>query len=284
VFFDRDWHEIGTKDCLIDYIEIITTIDARALAGAPLSTFSVARRMSWAAKRETTRVEDIAYSLMGIFDIHMPLLYGEGEKSFIRLQEEIMRNSDDQSIFAWKCNGLTAIRQLLARSPNDFAESRNIFPLGVLSKSGPFTMTNSGLHVSLFLIPCDETNRIYRACLDCQSDAFPYSPVIYLRKLTDYRSQYVRIWPDTLDKIGSSAKSGGKYTSVYVTQEDSQLFHQLGKLRGLILFSIEARYGWGDYNLILVFPTDQWDPQTEIFQSAATVGKAGVLLFKRRPA
>ena len=95
VFSDRDWHEIGTKDCLIGYLEMITTIDARALASAPLRTFSVARRMSWAAKRGTTRVEDIAYSLMEIFDIHMPLLYGEGEKSSIRLQEEIMRNSDD---------------------------------------------------------------------------------------------------------------------------------------------------------------------------------------------
>jgi hypothetical protein len=278
VFFDRDWHEIGTKESLIDYLDKITTIDVLALAGEPLSNFSVARRMSWAAKRETTRAEDIAYSLMGIFDIHMPLLYGEGEKSFIRLQEEIMRNSDDQSIFAWKRSDF--YRQLLARSPNDFAESRNIFPLGILGKSGPFAMTNSGLQVSLFLIPCDETKGIYRACLDCQSGEFPYSPAIYLKKLTDYGSQYIRIRSDTLDKIGSSEKSGGEYASVYVRQHDSQLLRQLDELRGLNLFSIETRNKWGNGDLIQIFPTEQWDPQTEIFQTPVTVGKAGALLFE----
>jgi hypothetical protein len=57
--------------------------------------------MSWASKRETTRSEDTAYCLLGIFDVNMPLLYGEGEKAFVRLQEEIMKNSDDQSLFAW---------------------------------------------------------------------------------------------------------------------------------------------------------------------------------------
>jgi hypothetical protein len=58
--------------------------------------------MSWAAKRQTTKVEDCAYSLMGIFGINMPLLYGEGELAFVRLQEELMKVSDDYSIFAWK--------------------------------------------------------------------------------------------------------------------------------------------------------------------------------------
>jgi hypothetical protein len=58
--------------------------------------------MSWASNRQTTRVEDIAYSLLGIFDINMPMLYREGEKAFIRLQEEIIKKSNDLSIFAWK--------------------------------------------------------------------------------------------------------------------------------------------------------------------------------------
>ena len=50
---------------------------------------SVADRMGWASRRQTTRTEDIAYCLLGIFDVHMPLLYGEGEKAFVRLQEEM---------------------------------------------------------------------------------------------------------------------------------------------------------------------------------------------------
>ena len=56
--------------------------------------------MSWAAKRETTRPEDIAYCLMGIFNVNMALLYGEGRKAFIRLQEEILKSTDDESLFA----------------------------------------------------------------------------------------------------------------------------------------------------------------------------------------
>ncbi|KAI1786232.1 hypothetical protein LXA43DRAFT_1034709 [Ganoderma leucocontextum] len=52
---------------------------------------------------ETTRVEDQAYSLLGLFDIHMPTIYGEGERAFRRLQEEIMRRIPDQSLFAWTC-------------------------------------------------------------------------------------------------------------------------------------------------------------------------------------
>ena len=57
--------------------------------------------MSWAANRGTTRVEDEAYCLLGLFGISMPTLYGEGRKAFYRLQEEILRTSEDTSLFAW---------------------------------------------------------------------------------------------------------------------------------------------------------------------------------------
>jgi hypothetical protein len=66
-----------------------------------MAQFSISQRMAWASKRSTTRIEDMAYSLLGIFDINMPLLYGEGLKAFKRLQEEIIRVSSDQSILAW---------------------------------------------------------------------------------------------------------------------------------------------------------------------------------------
>ena len=66
-----------------------------------INSASVAQKMSWASRRTTTRLEDVAYSLMGIFDVNMPLLYGEGQKAFMRLQHEIVRVSDDESIFAW---------------------------------------------------------------------------------------------------------------------------------------------------------------------------------------
>jgi hypothetical protein len=62
---------------------------------------SVAQKMAWAAYRETTKVEDIVYCLLGIFDVNMPLLYREGQKSFIRLQKEIINGLNDLFIFTW---------------------------------------------------------------------------------------------------------------------------------------------------------------------------------------
>ncbi|EME38996.1 hypothetical protein DOTSEDRAFT_48432, partial [Dothistroma septosporum NZE10] len=65
---------------------------------------SVAQRLSWAAGRKTTRPEDRAYSLFGLLQVNMPLLYGEGERAWLRLQQEIVRSSGDESIFAWEGN------------------------------------------------------------------------------------------------------------------------------------------------------------------------------------
>jgi Cdc6-like AAA superfamily ATPase len=91
-FFSKDWEQLGDKSSLEQHICEITGIPVKALQGAPLSDFSVTERMSWAGKRETTRREDKAYSLLGIFGVHMPLIYGEGrEKSLERLQLEIER-------------------------------------------------------------------------------------------------------------------------------------------------------------------------------------------------
>ncbi|KAM7186213.1 HET domain containing protein [Naviculisporaceae sp. PSN 640] len=105
-FHGSDWGCIGTRTALQPVIHDITDIDPRCFGASDLSGFPVAQRMSWAAKRQTTRIEDEAYCLMGIFGINIPLLYGEGKHAFRRLQEEIIRRSTDDSIFA------------TARSPN----------------------------------------------------------------------------------------------------------------------------------------------------------------------
>ncbi|EIW51966.1 uncharacterized protein TRAVEDRAFT_86424, partial [Trametes versicolor FP-101664 SS1] len=102
VFLTQTWCFLGTKMSLASALARTSGIDFDILVGrARPDSVSVARRMSWAAKRATTRVEDRAYSLMGIFGIHMPPIYGEGEKAFIRLQEEILKTTPDQSIFVW---------------------------------------------------------------------------------------------------------------------------------------------------------------------------------------
>ncbi|KAI1797060.1 heterokaryon incompatibility protein-domain-containing protein [Ganoderma leucocontextum] len=101
VFLSSDWQALGSKSSMAGLVEQITRIDRKVLTNQlSLDKMSVARRMSWAAERETTRVEDRAYSLLGIFDLNMPTLYGEGERAFRRLQEEILRRIPDQTLFA----------------------------------------------------------------------------------------------------------------------------------------------------------------------------------------
>ena len=105
--------------------------------------------MSWISRRETTRAEDIAYCLLGIFDVNMPLLYGEGErKAFLRLQQEIIRISSDESIFAWTTQDLWS-SGLFARSPADFAESGDVVVTAKDNYRPPYSVTNQGLEISL---------------------------------------------------------------------------------------------------------------------------------------
>ena len=90
-FFSVEGERLGDKKSLGRQIYEITGIALQALQGCPLSYFSVNERMSWATRRETKREEDAVYSLLGVFDIHMPLIYGEGrKKALIRLEKEIM--------------------------------------------------------------------------------------------------------------------------------------------------------------------------------------------------
>ncbi|KAI0700861.1 hypothetical protein C8T65DRAFT_657366 [Cerioporus squamosus] len=101
-FLSESWEVLGSKADLAAELEEATGIPKSVLRRqTKLSDVSVARRMSWAAFRQTTRPEDEAYCLMGIFDVNMPTLYGEGRRAFQRLQEEIMKKSTDTTLFAW---------------------------------------------------------------------------------------------------------------------------------------------------------------------------------------
>jgi hypothetical protein len=97
-FFSREGKLVGNKTSLEQQICEITGIPVKALRGDLLSDFSIAERMSWAASRETYRQEDKAYSLLGIFDVKMPLIYSEGkDKALQRLREEIDKASKGRS-------------------------------------------------------------------------------------------------------------------------------------------------------------------------------------------
>ncbi|KAE9375038.1 HET-domain-containing protein, partial [Stipitochalara longipes BDJ] len=159
VFFSGKWIEFGTRQSISSILSKITGIDLKILENPTserLFGVSIAKRMSWASRRVTTRVEDMAYCLLGLFDVHIPLLYGEGERAFMRLQEEIMRHSHDHSLLAWGrfFNGSDVVSQsnrsgLLAKSPAAFRFSTKIVAFPPRAKAAPPAMTNHGLNIEL---------------------------------------------------------------------------------------------------------------------------------------
>ncbi|EWZ36595.1 hypothetical protein FOZG_10588 [Fusarium oxysporum Fo47] len=152
VFYAADWSRIGRKDrSLADLITSITNIDMMYLSGQRnITRASVSKRMSWLANRTTTRTEDMAYCMLGIFDINMPLLYGEGKRAFFRLQEEIIRGSNDHTIFCWEWNDDVPDDwgSLLAPWPTVFEGSSGFEGLK-MDELSVFSMTNAGLSIRL---------------------------------------------------------------------------------------------------------------------------------------
>jgi hypothetical protein len=198
VFFGRPltgpWIMLGDRTSLCGLISTSTAIAEEDLIDSAMycQSCTVAQKMSWAAKRNTTREEDVAYCLLGLFSVNMPLLYGEGPRAFMRLQEEIMKISDDQSIFAWASPEADDAAEsspdnifedlddpsvkaamesvvdftfkpgsrnwyghgLLATSPKAFSHVRKILSKGPPpDRATPYQMTNRGLRISLSLTP-----------------------------------------------------------------------------------------------------------------------------------
>ncbi|KAF2235600.1 hypothetical protein EV356DRAFT_113016 [Viridothelium virens] len=222
MFYSKDWVQIGTKDTLSYVLSRTTGIDEDLLTRKKvLDQASIAKRMFWAGRRNVTRPEDIAYCLMGIFSVNMPMLYGEGgTKAFLRLQEEIMKHSDDHSIFAWTDEEASsdAFHGLLAVHPSRFRLSKSVIPYKDREERVSYSMSNRGVCIELYLthLP-DEGPNIYAAPLDC-----PVPPrfgdhaflAIYLQKLPGGQRQYTRV------KIGCLAeiRDRGALHTIYVRQ------------------------------------------------------------------
>lgn len=192
-FFDSGWSTLGTRTKHAAQLSNFTGIHIEALQRQsaanrrgfgsrsrlkPVRSFSIAQRMSWAARRNTTRPEDVAYCLLGLFDVNMPLLYGEGlTKAFVRLQEEIMKDSNDQSLFAW-CRPRTTqasdrvMSSLLAKSPFDFAYSGSFVPVIGSGTNSPYAMTNNGLRITLQMAQLKDS--LHVALLDCVNISAPH--------------------------------------------------------------------------------------------------------------
>ncbi|KAI0755383.1 hypothetical protein C8Q80DRAFT_1266846 [Daedaleopsis nitida] len=122
LFLSKGWKIEGNRHDLADALHAATNIPTAVLTREEdIYSFSVAERMSWASRRETTRIEDEAYSLFGIFNVNLPPLYGEGRKACLRLQEEIMKNTTDTSLFAWEV-AYTIHLTVTARNPDTLSE------------------------------------------------------------------------------------------------------------------------------------------------------------------
>ncbi|KAK1534321.1 mitochondrion organization and biogenesis protein [Colletotrichum costaricense] len=147
VFYSRGWELIGTRSELRNHLFDITGVDTFILQGGDLAKVSVARKMFWATSRNAYRLEDISYSLAGLFGVDMMPIYGEGNLSaFLRLQEHIAKTVPDPTLFAWrkdwlqkfttwdKCKDLvnsSHLRDFLASSPGAFSHCGSMFPAKV---------------------------------------------------------------------------------------------------------------------------------------------------------
>jgi hypothetical protein len=194
-FYRHSWDLVGTKGgSWSSPLSDLTGIQKNVLETNDLSSACVAQKMSWASHRRTTRKEDMAYCLLGLFNINMPLLYGEGEKAFLRLQEHIAATSTDHSLFAWGVCGGSAdetrdntrsYRSIFARSPADFGECGELEE-GVIVYPDAWTQTNRGFHAVFPTVPSvvakqlfDESGELpkyiddkdYLAILNCQSQS-----------------------------------------------------------------------------------------------------------------
>lgn len=165
IFFDREWVEIGTRNTLSVTIARKTSINEPLLNPRPLKYFrnlQYLRRelgaipastpMIWASSRVTTRGEDLAYSLMGLFDVNMPLLYGEGaEKAFIRLQREMITAGTDQSILAFTVDDRTLKTSILAPSPRVRFRAAVKEPLLSPANLGDLSLQGNRFRATVFL-------------------------------------------------------------------------------------------------------------------------------------
>ncbi|KAK3380990.1 hypothetical protein B0H63DRAFT_375016, partial [Podospora didyma] len=170
-FYFADWSLMGNRASLNRIISKATGVSQEFLLSHSRAVHeaSVAERMSWLARRTTAKIEDLAYCALGIFDVNVPLIYGEGRKAFFRLQQEIIKASDDYSIFCWTyedeggddhADGLDH-GSIFASSPAAFLDSTGFKQLptykqrawGVVeNRLTPFVLTNAGLSMQIPLL------------------------------------------------------------------------------------------------------------------------------------
>jgi len=245
-FFNKNWQNIGDKRTLAPTLADIAKIPEHILThGLRGNRPCIAQIMSWAADRKTTRVEDRAYSLMGLLEVNMPMLYGEGKKAFHRLQLEIIRASNDQSIFAWSCTNDKWTGNILADDPSFFWYCRTMELMdhneyieflkedgvpkdelhSIEDRLGTFPITNRGIHIWLPLRPYRDFRTLFEARLPCRiRPSWPPETIyLVLSESNYYRDPGPDLWDSirsTTDTTSAGPPSLWKLCQVYLRYQD----------------------------------------------------------------
>ncbi|RYP65587.1 hypothetical protein DL771_008241 [Monosporascus sp. 5C6A] len=261
-FYDSEWNYLGTKGELSYAIEDITGIPSPFLLGiAKLHDASVAQRMSWAAGRVTKREEDIAYCLLGIFGVSMPMIYGEGDKALRRLQEQIMKDIGDESILAWgiSLKGLTPGNSsavipggILAASPSDFANCGQI-SLRERLVNDSFELRGGNLWLRLFLhttpagemlglLNCGPENDIDKVVGIPLATTSRGQPGEYMRPKGRHAVLVPKPASETSAKLVGIRVDCGRKSSA--APDQPYFLHVQKTVRSLELVDVEPRSGW----------------------------------------
>ena len=254
-FFDKDWKHLGDKKSLNKELARRSGIHSQYLQNT-IAGASISERMSWMAGRKVTVSEDAAYCLLGIFGVNMPLLYGEGkERAFLRLQEEIMKYSDDHTLFVWKKEGQpqkgTRLNNtgLLAPSPDCFRSTGHYRRYDDWKNNKPYQMTNKGIAIDFRLRKMcgSETGPTsqFVAPLNCHHRDKMESVGIYLESKPGNR--YCRIWPDQLAPLDEPHR--GELQSIYVKESVGIPEHSLTDQDDVTGESMNIYKGHALYNL-----------------------------------
>ena len=289
IFFDKTWTRLGDKAALASTLAEITGIDPWVLDSPDkIHRCSIAKRMSWSARRATTRPEDRAYCLLGLFDVNMPLLYGEGDRAFMRLQEEIIKRSDDQSIFAWPLQNDRS-GSLIAPRPEAFYQCGDINPFSWRHDTAPsYTTTNRGLLISNVSVKVFALD-MYLIQLDCHKQKGSSLIGILLRR--DEGNSYVRISSEGVSlfdfPLQPSARGNVEEKSLIVRQPTSGFIRASKVINGYRLEfhgrNPNVRSLWKGYPRTRLVSSDdniKWDPVKGLLTSKPlNEGQFGLLVF-----
>ncbi|KAK4195712.1 heterokaryon incompatibility protein-domain-containing protein [Triangularia verruculosa] len=202
-FYDREWNFRGTKMDLSHQIHTITGIPESLLRHeSTVFDFATAQRMSWVARRETTRIEDIAYCMLGIFNVSMSPRYGERMEAFTRLQKKIIKQPmAELGIFAWTNKQARAgeVSGVLAESPSFFQDCTDMEASFQDSIYRNLALTTRGIQLDISIHQIKTGDHDKRCVMFVQLKISGSAMGISLRKISG--NVYARLNPSTLVEL-----------------------------------------------------------------------------------